>query len=233
MKPTPFISCILALGLAVSAPTVVFAHVGHGDEFQVEGGVNRVQVNTETDSMLGIEVTPIEPVTDGSAAVLIPVTALVDDNGRQLVFVQYENFYEPVPITTGATQGELIEVIEGLSVGEQLVTQGSLSLYAESRKTQTATASPSPAAIASPQPDATHAQADAQGIPHSHDAAGNFVQPTDVAQQPTEAVQSTKGFPIGLVAAIGGGALLVLGSIAVLGGGRKKKSTFSNKKGGF
>ncbi|WNZ28046.1 cobalt transporter (plasmid) [Leptolyngbya sp. NK1-12] len=227
MKPTPFISCILALGLAVSAPTVVFAHVGHGDEFQAEGGINRVQVNPETDSLLGIAVTPIEPATDGSAAVLIPATALVDANGKQIVFVQYENFYEPVPITTGATKGELVEVTQGLSVGEKLVTQGSLSLYAESRKTQTATASPSPAAIASPQPDATHAQADAQGIPHSHDADGNLVS------QASETAPESSGFPMGILAAVGGGAVLLVGAIVVLGGGRKKKSTFSNKKGGF
>lgn len=225
MKPTPFISCILALGLAVSAPTVVFAHIGHGDEFQAEGGINRVQVNTETDSLLGIAVTPIEPATDGSAAVLIPATALVDANGKQIVFVQYENFYEPVPITTGATKGELVEVTQGLSVGEKLVTQGSLSLYAESRKTQTATASPSPAAIASPQPNTTHAEADAQGIPHSHDPAGNLVQSSETAPQ-------SSGFPMGMLAAVGGGAVLLVGAIAVLGG-RKKKSTFSDKKGGF
>lgn len=223
MKPTPLMSCILALGLAVSAPTVVVAHVGHGDEFQAEGGINRVQVNTETDSMLGIAVTPIEPATDGSAAVLIPATALVDANGKQIVFVQYENFYEPVPITTGATKGELVEVTQGLSVGEKLVTQGSLSLYAESRKTQTATASPSPAAIASPQPDATHAQADAQGIPHSHDAAGNLVQSSETAPQ-------SSGFPMGMLAAVGGGAVLLMGAIAVAST-RKKKSAFSDKDG--
>lgn len=222
MKSIPLMSCVLALGLAVGAPTVVFAHVGHGDEFQAEGGINRVQVNPETDPLLGIEVTSIEPATDGSAAVLIPATALVADNGRQLVFVQYENFYEPVPITTGATQGELVEVTQGLSVGEKLVTQGSLSLYAESRKTQ------APATA-----DATHAQADAQGIPHSHDSTGNLVQSSDVAQQPIESAQPTKGFPIGMVAAVGGGAVLLVGAIAVLGSGRKKKSTFSNKKGGF
>lgn len=237
MKPTPFTGCILALGLAVSAPTIVsgavFAHVGHGDEFQAEGGINRVQVNTETDSLLGIEVTPIEPATDGSAAVLIPVTALVDANGQQLVFVQYENFYEPVPITTGATQGELIEVTDGLSVGEQLVTQGSLSLYAESRKTQTADTATTPdaattdgSADASPQPDATHAQADAQGIPHGHDADGNLVS------QSGETTPESGGFPMGILAAVGGGAVVLVGAIAVLGG-RKKKSVFSDKDGGL
>jgi cation efflux system membrane fusion protein len=224
MKPTLFVSCILALGLAVSTPTFVFAHVGHGDEFQAEGGINRVPVNAETDSMLGIEVNPIEPAVDGSAAVLIPVTAVVDDNGRQLVFVQYENFYEPVPVTTGATQGEWIDVTQGLAVGEMLVTQGSLSLYAESRKTQTATASPSSAAIASPQTDASHAQADAQGIPHSHDSAGNLVQSGETASE-------SAGFPIGKVAAAGGVILLVVGALAILSGGRKKKRTFSSRRG--
>jgi membrane fusion protein, cation efflux system len=239
MKPALFMSCLLATSLAIGAPTVVFAHVGHGDEFQAEGGINRVQVNAETDSMLGIEVSPIESATDGSAAVLIPVTALVDNNGKQMVFVQYDNFYEPVPITTGATKGELVEVTEGLSVGENLVTQGSLSLYAESRKTQTAEASPSPDAIASPQAispqatspqtaspqtDASHAQADAQGIPHSHDAAGNLVESGETTPE-------SGGFPMGILAAVGGGAVLLIGAITVLGG-RKKKSTFSDKKGG-
>lgn len=227
MKPVPFISSILAVSLVVSAPTVVFAHVGHGDEFQTKGGVQRVKVNAQTDQMLGIVVAPIAPAADGSA-VMMPVTALVDADGKQLVFVQYENFYEPVPITTGATKGELIEVTKGLSVGEKLVTQGSLSLYAESRKTQTTTASPSPNAIASPQTNATHAQADAQGIPHSHDAAGNL------ASQPSETTPQSSGFPMGiLVAAVVGGIALLGGGIALMSGGRKKKKTFSNKKEGF
>ena len=229
-------SCILALGLAASAPTTVFAHVGHGDEFQAEGDTNRVQVNPETDPLLGIEVTPIQPAPDGSAAVLIPATAVVDANGKPIVFVQYENFYEPVPITTGATQGELVEVTLGLAAGEKLVTQGSLSLYAESRKTQTAPApSPaatSPAASASPQASATHAQVDAQGIPHSHDTAGNLMQSSETAPQSGETAESSRGFPFGLIAAIGGGSVLVLGALALLGG-RKKKSALSDKKGGF
>ncbi|MES1025088.1 efflux RND transporter periplasmic adaptor subunit [Gloeocapsa sp. BRSZ] len=227
MKSALFISSIIAVGLAISVPSAGFAHVGHGDEFQAEGGVQRVQVNAETDQMLGIMVTPIEPAADGSAAVMVPITALVDANGKQLVFVQYENFYEPVPITTGATQGDLIEVTQGLSVGEKLVTQGSLSLYAESRKTQTANAAASPTAIASPQTSTAHAQADAQGIPHSHDDAGNLVS------QSSETTPQPSGFPIGIVAAAGGGAALLVGAIAVMSGSRKKKNIFSNKKGGF
>ncbi|MGP1383401.1 MAG: hypothetical protein ACTS2F_07550 [Thainema sp.] len=244
MKPLPLISSLLALSLSIGTPATL-AHVGHGDEFQATGGVNRVEVNMETDSLLGIQVSPIEFAVDGSNAVLIPVTALVDDNGRQLVFVQYEGYYEPVDVVTGATQGDLIEVVEGLSVGENLVTQGSLSLYAESRKTQTAEAAPDAAenaesaeSAAAPITDEAHAQADAEGIPHSHDAEGNFVQTedtanSDLAQQPTETAESSAaGFPMGKVAIAGGGILAIF-AVLVMMTGRKKHSTFSNKRGGL
>jgi len=133
MKPISLISPIFATILAISASSPVFAHVGHGDEFQSKGGIQRVQVNTATDQQFGIIVTPIAQSATG---VMIPITALVEADGKQLVFVQYEKFYEPVPVTTGKTQGEKIEITQGLSVGETLVTQGSLSLYAQSRKTQ-------------------------------------------------------------------------------------------------
>lgn len=133
MKPVSLISPIFATILAISASNPVFAHVGHGDEFQSKGGIQRVQVNTATDQQFGIIVTPIAQSATG---VMIPITALVEADGKQLVFVQYEKFYEPVPVTTGKTQGEKIEITQGLSVGETLVTQGSLSLYAQSRKTQ-------------------------------------------------------------------------------------------------
>ncbi|MGB3239755.1 MAG: cobalt transporter [Geitlerinemataceae cyanobacterium] len=228
MKPFRIASSILAVSLAIGTPNPGFAHVGHGDEFQAEGGINRVAVNAETDPLLGIEVNPIEPATDSNSAVLIPVTALVDANGKQLVFVQYENFYEPVPVTTGATQGELIEITQGLALGEKLVTQGSLSLYAQSRKTQTADTETRPEAIASPPTDAaSHAQADAQGIPHSHDTSGNLVS------QAGETAPASSGLPMGILAAVGGvGVALLVGAIVFMGGGGKKKSTFSDKKGG-
>jgi membrane fusion protein, cation efflux system len=223
MKPTPMLSSILlTLNLSLGAPAVL-AHVGHGDEFQAEGGVNRVEVKAETDSLLGIEVNPIEAAVDGSGAVLIPVTALVDDNGRQLVFVQYENFYEPVDVTIGSTQGDLIAVTDGLSVGEQLVTQGSLTLYAESRKTQTAEVTPATS-------DEAHAQADTEGIPHSHDADGNLVETTDETATADEFVQQTdaeaqpsNGFPVVLLVGLGVVAAAGTGTMAVLSS-RKKKS---------
>jgi len=227
MKPVLLISSILAASLAISAPKVVSAHVGHGDEFQATGGIERVKVNPETDQLLGIVVTPITQSTEGGTGVMVPVTALVDADGKQLVFVQYENFYEPVEITTGATEGELLEVTEGLSVGEQLVTQGGLSLYAESRKTQTADAATEPDANVSPETDEAHAQADAQGLPHSHDDSGNMTE------QSSESASEKSGFMMGLVTTVGAGSVLLLGAVAVMVGNRKKKSVFSDNKEGL
>ena len=203
MKSFRLMSSILAASLIVCVPTVGFAHVGHGDEFQATGGINRVKVNPQTDQLLGIVVTPIASSAQGGSAVMIPVTALVDANGKQIVFVQYENFYEPVEVTTGATKGELIAISKGLSVGEKLVTQGALSLYAESRKTQTADTPGTPTASETP---TTVAEPDNQDTAHSHNTT-----------------QQASGLPMGILAGVGGGVVLVGGAIAVIAGNRKNK----------
>lgn len=201
MKAFSLASSILVLGLSLGMPSIVTAHVGHGDEFQAEGGINRVAVNAETDSLMGIVVEPIT-ATDGAAGVYIPTTALVDEDDKQLVFVQYRGFYEPVPVKTGATQGELIEITEGLSVGEQLVTQGSLSLYAESRKTQTAEDSSSKTDTTTKEPVA--AESNPTEIQNT---APNETQPS----QPMVAETGLPVLPIAL------GGCVVVGVVGVLG----------------
>ncbi|MDB9515625.1 efflux RND transporter periplasmic adaptor subunit [Roseofilum reptotaenium CS-1145] len=215
MKSWSLIS-LLSLTLTLSTPNVVLSHVGHGDEFQATGGIERVQINPETDSLLGIVVTSIAAASDGSSAVMIPMTALVRADGKQLVFVKYGNFYEPVEVATGVTEGEFIEITEGLSIGEQLVIQGSLSLYAESRKTKTA----------EPETTApTHAQADAQGIPHSHDSTGNMIQKSGQTTENQSGGLSWKA----IATIVGGSLVLVSGTFVAMGNGSKKKEIFSNK----
>ncbi|MEI2419072.1 cobalt transporter, partial [Arthrospira platensis SPKY2] len=72
MNTTSMIGSMFALSLIFGTPTLTLAHVGHGDEFQAEGGIDRVPVKPETDSLLGINVTPIAPAADGSYRVLVP-----------------------------------------------------------------------------------------------------------------------------------------------------------------
>ncbi|MEO1388461.1 MAG: cobalt transporter [Cyanobacteria bacterium J06634_6] len=205
MKTLPAFASVLALSLSLATPTL--AHVGHGDEFQASGGVNRVEVKFDTDALLGIQVNPIEAAADEGSAVLIPVTALVDDNGRQLVFVQYDNFYEPVDVVTGETQGELIEVTEGLSVGEQLVSQGSLSLYAESRKTQAAEA-----------PDtALKTTTETTIIEETTEAPVADASAAQTTEEPSS------GFPVGIAAALAAIAAVGAGAVLLLKGKNSKK----------
>ncbi len=215
------IRTLLITTVLLSLPKLALSHVGHGDEFQATGGIERVAVNPEMDQMLGIVVTPIAPATDGSASILVPVTALVSAEDQQLVFVQYQNFYEPVPVTTGATQGELIEVVEGLSVGENLVTQGSLSLYAESRKTQTPETAATAEAIATPEPVAT------ESTPSIEDTAS---QPVEMAQPPLATTQPESGFSMGWFVGIVIAILLLATPIALLST-RKKNSVLSDDQG--
>jgi cation efflux system membrane fusion protein len=55
----PIFSPLLAATLTLSTSAIAFAHVGHGDEFQATGGIERVKVNAPTDKQLGIEVKAI------------------------------------------------------------------------------------------------------------------------------------------------------------------------------
>ena len=203
---------LLSISLTLGLPTVVLSHAGHGDEFQATGGIERVEVNPESDQLLGIVVTPIEQTA--ANGVMIPVTALVEADGKQLVFVKYENFYEPVEVTTGATQGDAIAITKGLSVGEKLVTQGSLSLYAESRKTKTAeTETTSEPIIAN--------ETETEATANNDDDAENIVQASEEAT-----AENNAGFPIITVAAIGGGVILLVGgALAVMGSGGKKENS--------
>jgi membrane fusion protein, cation efflux system len=211
MKKFSLLTPLLAAVLTLSTPAI--AHVGHGDEFQATGGVQKVQVNAATDQTLGIEVKPIEPASDGSSAVMIPVTAVVDADGKQLFFVQYQNFYEPVPVSTGDTKGDLIEVTQGLSVGEKLVTQGSLSLYAESRKTKTASA---PEASPNNIPDTSRKTKTAS----APEASPNTIP--DTSPNTSVVVEKVSEFPIVTMVAIGAGVVLVGGAIAVIANKSKR-----------
>jgi cobalt-zinc-cadmium efflux system membrane fusion protein len=57
-------------------------------------------------------------------APVVPASALVDDGGRPIVFVQVEGeSFERRPVTIGAREGELVQV-SGVKAGEHVVTKG-------------------------------------------------------------------------------------------------------------
>ena len=124
-----------ALLAAPIATPLALAHVGHGDEFQQQGEARQVRRNADTDALLGVATARPEEGPDGLS---VPSTALVDANGKPLLFVQTETTYDPVLVVTGSRQGDRVVISEGLDPTDEVVISGALSLYAESKKTQQA-----------------------------------------------------------------------------------------------
>ena len=58
-------------------------------------------------------------------APVVPSSAIVDDAGRPIVFVQVEGeAFARRPVTLGTREGELVQVISGVKPGEHIVTKG-------------------------------------------------------------------------------------------------------------
>ena len=126
------LSTAALLAIATASP-LARAHVGHGDEFQQQGDVRQVKRNADSDGLLGVATAKPEQGPDG---LTVPATALVDADGKSLLFVQTEKTYDPVFVQTGANQGDRVVVTEGIDNTDDVVLSGVLSLYAESKKTQ-------------------------------------------------------------------------------------------------
>ncbi|MEB3193775.1 MAG: hypothetical protein VKO19_01455 [Cyanobacteriota bacterium] len=146
-----FSACLaLASAAQLAWPGSGQAHVGHGDEFQQLGDVRQVKANADTDALLGVLT---EKPLQGPDGLTVPSAAVVEADRKALVFVKTATTYDPVFVQTGAIQGDRVVILNGVSAGEDVVVQGALSLYAESKKSQkAASASPAPTPAVSPTP---------------------------------------------------------------------------------
>jgi RND family efflux transporter MFP subunit len=65
------------------------------------------------------------PLGDEHAGVVVPRGALVDDDGRQVVYVQIDGeHFEERQVRVGPAHGEVAGIVEGLRVGERVVVRG-------------------------------------------------------------------------------------------------------------
>jgi RND family efflux transporter MFP subunit len=85
--------------------------------YEVDNRNRRVAVNQNVHVRL---------FTDAAArAAVVPESAIVDDAGRPIVFVQVEGeSFVRNPVTLGVREGGLVQVVEGLQPGERVVTRG-------------------------------------------------------------------------------------------------------------
>ncbi|MFB2920654.1 efflux RND transporter periplasmic adaptor subunit [Aerosakkonema funiforme] len=104
----------------------------------VDGETRVVPVQAELNNPSG-ELKPglfaeLEVITDRTATAIlaIPSSAVVDANGKKLVYVQNGNAFQPVEVTLGQTSGDMVEVKTGLFEGDSIVTQRAPQLYAQS-----------------------------------------------------------------------------------------------------
>jgi Cu(I)/Ag(I) efflux system membrane fusion protein len=70
---------------------------------------------------------------------LVPKEAVLDTGVRQLVFMDRgQGRYEPMPVKVGRRSQDVVEVMEGLKEGDQIVTSANFLLDAESKLASTA-----------------------------------------------------------------------------------------------
>jgi cobalt-zinc-cadmium efflux system membrane fusion protein len=76
----------------------------------------------------------IEVLTDRTATPLlvIPRSAVVEANGRKIVYLQNGDAFQPTEVTLGQTSGDRVEVKTGLFEEDLIVTQRAPQLYAQS-----------------------------------------------------------------------------------------------------
>ncbi|PSF32941.1 efflux RND transporter periplasmic adaptor subunit [Aphanothece hegewaldii CCALA 016] len=106
----------------------------------VEGETRVVPVKAELDNTNGLlklgMFAELEVLMDRSSTntLAIPTSAVVEANGKQLVYLQNGDAFQPVEVRLGQTSDQLVEVKSGLFEDDLIVTQRAPQLYAQSLK---------------------------------------------------------------------------------------------------
>ena len=104
----------------------------------VEGESRVIPVKAEIDNVEGFlkpnMFAELEILTSRTATEIlaIPSSAVVEANGKQLVYVQNGNAFQSVEVVLGQTSSDIVEVKNGLFEGDLIVTQRAPQLYAQS-----------------------------------------------------------------------------------------------------
>jgi len=70
----------------------------------------------------------VELTQSSRPALVVPIAAVVDRSGQKVVFVAAAGRVVMTPVVTGAVQKDAIEIVSGLSGGEQVVVSGAEKL---------------------------------------------------------------------------------------------------------
>jgi cobalt-zinc-cadmium efflux system membrane fusion protein len=104
----------------------------------VDPDTRTVQVRTEVPNPDG-RLKPdmfanVEIVTAGRpAAISVPLSAVLDDDGKSVVFVADGNNYTKKEVTLGLKSEDRVEIVQGLKAGDKVVTKGNYLLMEQSK----------------------------------------------------------------------------------------------------
>jgi RND family efflux transporter MFP subunit len=78
---------------------------------------------------LGMALTVYVETAQVDEAIAVPVSALVDEDGRSVAFVQVSGeTFQKRELTLGMQDGEFVQVVSGLTAGERVVTKGAYAI---------------------------------------------------------------------------------------------------------
>lgn len=114
-------------------------------------------------------------------AVIIPAPAVVRMGGKALVWVVKDDRAEPRAVVTGLQSADRVEIVEGLSGGERLISRGQEGLYAGAKVSEVSGAARPPSSTAGPQQEApaAHDMHDMKDMP-------GMKAPTETPTKPKE-----------------------------------------------
>lgn len=84
--------------------------------------------NPDSDVILGVEAKVVISTAQENNAVLVPVTAVNVDMDGEFVYIIENNILVKKPVTTGISSDTMVQITEGLSGGEQVVTDVTATL---------------------------------------------------------------------------------------------------------
>jgi cobalt-zinc-cadmium efflux system membrane fusion protein len=76
----------------------------------------------------------VEVITDvAGSAISVPQSAVLEDGGKNYVFVADNNAYKKLQVQTGIKTGDRVEIVDGLKAGDKVVIKGNYLLLQQSK----------------------------------------------------------------------------------------------------
>jgi cobalt-zinc-cadmium efflux system membrane fusion protein len=94
------------------------------------GTVRAVMTNRHGEWKPGAFVTGHVRISADDVPVVVPLTALQTLEGEEVIFVEEDGAYIPIPVVTGRRDRDNVEVKSGLKNGEAFVAKGAFELKA-------------------------------------------------------------------------------------------------------